>query len=533
MTFTKNLSIGAKLGAAFLVVLVLLIGTAVAGLYQLNSVYGGTQVLAQRWITGIKLTSDIRHYVHSTRRAQLRLLPNSTPEEVATREKDIKRHAENMAKTLDLYAQLDLHAEEKALFEELKVNIGNIATGSSKLVDFMKAHEVRDEAQLYAANEALATIMGNAENSLKAIIQFNLDGAGSAEKQAAATYAAALKINTGLILVTMILVIALAVSMTRNITRPLHEVMVIMDKVGSGDLSTQITQDRQDELGALQGSLIKMKQSLRMLIGQVQESARSVTSVSSEIAMGNLDLSNRTEDSANSLQRTNSAISHLQEAITQSSQSAHNANALASSASEIAERGGRVVGEVVENMQTITASSRKISDIIGVIDGIAFQTNILALNAAVEAARAGEQGRGFAVVASEVRSLAGRSADAAKEIKQLINESVSNVEAGSAMVATAGSTIQNLVESVSQVSGIVAEIAQSAEAQRQEVSAISQSIDQLEQMTQQNAALVEESSAAADSLKGQASTLLDAISTFNAGDIHASQGPGNRLALTH
>jgi len=517
MKFEPTASIGTKLGIAFLVILLLSISTSLFSLYQLRTVYGGTQILTQRWLAGIKETNEVRHFVHSTRRAQLRLLPTSKLEEVTTREKDIQRHAGNIEKTLATYAQRAMPADEKELFSTLQLRVADIATGSANLLNFMKANEVRDEAQLYALNEALAKVMGNAEQALTSLIKYNQEGALAAEQTAADIYSTAIQLCTALIALTTVLGIVLAIVITRSITRPLQMVGHVMEKVGHGNLTMQVVQDRQDEIGVLQRSLINMTHALRQLIGQVQDSARNVSSVSGEIAAGNLDLSTRTEESAISLQRTNAAIQHLQETITQSSESARSANELASTASAIAQRGGQVVADVVQNMQTITESSRKISDIIGVIDGIAFQTNILALNAAVEAARAGDQGRGFAVVASEVRSLAQRSAEAAKEIKQLINASVNNVETGSEMVATAGATIQDLVVSVSRVSDMIAEIAQSSESERHEVLQINQAINELEQMTQQNAALVEESSAAADSLKVQAASMLQAISRFDAG----------------
>ncbi len=523
MNLGKTASIGTKLGIAFLVILLLSISTSLFSLYQLRTVYGGTQILTQRWLAGLKETNEVRHFVHSTRRAQLRLLPTSKLEEVATREKDIQRHAENIEKILTAYAQRAMPADEKELFATLKLRVADIATGSANLLNFMKANEVRDETQLYTLNEALAKVMGNAEQALATLIKYNQEGALAAEKTAADIYSAAIQLCSALIALTTVLGILLAIGITRSITRPLQTVGHVMEKVGHGDLTMQVVQYRQDEIGVLQRSLIDMTHSLRQLIGQVQDSARNVSSVSGEIAAGNLDLSNRTEESAISLQRTNAAIQHLQETITQSSESARSANELASTASDIAQRGGQVVADVVQNMQTITESSRKISDIIGVIDGIAFQTNILALNAAVEAARAGEQGRGFAVVASEVRSLAQRSAEAAKEIKQLINASVNNIETGSEMVATAGTTIRDLVVSVSRVSGMIAEIAQSSESERHEVLQINQSINELERMTQQNAALVEESSAAADSLKVQASSMLQAISRFDAGSAQQTQ----------
>jgi methyl-accepting chemotaxis protein-2 (aspartate sensor receptor) len=257
-----------------------------------------------------------------------------------------------------------------------------------------------------------------------------------------------------------------------------------------------------------------MQDRLRALVGDIRHSADSIQTASTEVAVGNQDLSQRTEQTASSLQQAASSMTQLTSTVNQSAEAASQANQMAGSASAVALRGGEVVSQVVSTMNDINQSSRKIADIIGVIDGIAFQTNILALNAAVEAARAGEQGRGFAVVAGEVRSLAQRSAEAAKEIKGLIGSSVDRVEAGSRLVGDAGSTMNEIVASVQRVSGIIGEITAAAAEQSAGIGQVSSSVGQLDQMTQQNAALVEQSAAAAESLKGQAARLAQLVSVF-------------------
>jgi methyl-accepting chemotaxis protein len=269
--------------------------------------------------------------------------------------------------------------------------------------------------------------------------------------------------------------------------------------------------------GSLLDGLNAMVKSVRNTVARVRDSADGIRTASQEIATGNQDLSTRTEQTASNLQQAASSMEQLTATVKQSAESARHANQLASSAAEAAARGGAVVDQVVVTMEEINASSKKISDIIGVIDGIAFQTNILALNAAVEAARAGEQGRGFAVVASEVRSLAGRSAAAAKEIKGLIGASVEKVEGGSKLVADAGATMSEIVNSVQRVSDIIGEITASSMEQSEGIGQINSSVNDLDQMTQQNAALVEQSAAAADSLKGQAATLAELVSAFRVG----------------
>jgi len=302
--------------------------------------------------------------------------------------------------------------------------------------------------------------------------------------------------------------------LTRSITRPIATATVLADAVAQGDLSRRIAVDGRDEIASLMRSLGTMNANLRKLVGEVRSSTDSIGTASTEIATGNQDLSARTEQAASSLQETASSMEQLTATVRQSADSSSQANQLAASAAAVAARGGVVVSHVVTTMEEINGSSRKIADIIGVIDGIAFQTNILALNAAVEAARAGEQGRGFAVVASEVRSLAQRSAEAAKEIKSLIGASVDKVEGGARLVADAGRTMTEIVGSVQRVSDIIGEISAAASEQSGGIGQVNIAVGQLDQMTQQNSALVEESAAAAQSLREQAARLSAVVATF-------------------
>ena len=321
--------------------------------------------------------------------------------------------------------------------------------------------------------------------------------------------------------VALLLGAGLAWGITRSIAAPLREAVASAQRVAAGDLMGLPHTARQDETGALLRALDGMRGNLASVVGQVRASAESVATASSEIAHGNLDLSQRTESQAAVLQETASTVAQLSQNVSHSADNALQARQLAQDASSLASQGGVVVGQVVNTMQTIRASSHKIGDITSVIDGIAFQTNILALNAAVEAARAGEQGRGFAVVAGEVRTLAQRSAAAAKEISELIRNSVTQVEQGVQLVDQAGATMQDIVAAIHRVTGIVTDISDATAEQSGRVGQVSMTLMQMDQSTQQNAALVEQSAAAADSLQRQAAHMVDTVSTFRVAALSA------------
>jgi methyl-accepting chemotaxis protein len=328
-------------------------------------------------------------------------------------------------------------------------------------------------------------------------------------------------LTIGLSLTFGALAAAAFVDVSLSASRLLNSLRGHARHLAAGDLSQDITADGSSGAAEVLQSLAMLQAELRKSIGAVRTGSASVAHAVNEIAVGNADLSSRTEQTASNLQQVASAMQQLTGTVNQTAESARTANQLASSATEVARKGGEVVAQVVTTMDAIHGSSRKIADIIGTIDGIAFQTNILALNAAVEAARAGEQGRGFAVVAGEVRNLAQRSADAAKEIKALIGNSVDKVESGAKLVADAGTTMTDIVASVQRVSDIIGEISAAAAEQSSGLAQVSGNVNQLDQATQQNAALVEESAAAAESLKDQARRLGDTVSTFRIGHVDA------------
>jgi methyl-accepting chemotaxis protein len=318
-------------------------------------------------------------------------------------------------------------------------------------------------------------------------------------------------------------------SLSRGISRGMAATREAARNIGAGDLSQQIHTDGHDELATMAQALAAMQDSLIDVVSHVRQSSESVANASAEIAQGNNDLSIRTEQQASALESTASSMAQLDSAVRHNAESALQADQLARSASAIALKGGDVVNQVVQTMRGINDASRKISEIIGVIDGIAFQTNILALNAAVEAARAGEQGRGFAVVASEVRSLAGRSADAAKEIKVLINDSVGRVEHGSALVDQAGETMTEVVGATKRVSDLLTEISSASSEQAAGVAQVGSAVQAMDQATQQNSALVEQMAAAASGLKGQAQDMVKVVAVFNLGGHHKGQARAGEL----
>jgi len=396
-----------------------------------------------------------------------------------------------------------------------------------------------EKASLDHAAAALQAYLGLAEQALGqgrapagtwaeqsaaplATLQAAIDKANQVQlqkSQALRDYMGSLRIKNSWATVGVMVVMALAIAaatayLVRTIINPVKRLVQIAETIGAGDLSHDVVVDRGDELGTLQQALRRMRNELADMVRQAREGADSVQTAAAEIAVGNADLSQRTEIAAAHVQKTDGVVSDLGAAVRKASGNADTANQLAQNAAEVARRSGSVVGQVVSTMSEINASSKKIADIIGVIDGIAFQTNILALNAAVEAARAGEQGRGFSVVASEVRSLAGRSAEAAKEIKTLIGASVDRVEAGSRLVQDAGQTMGELVDSVQRVSQVIAEISAGSAQQSAHLSGVATSMNELDHMSQSNAALVEQGAAAAESLKEQAVRLHQLVSRY-------------------
>ena len=376
------------------------------------------------------------------------------------------------------------------------------------------ALQKQTEAAVTKMNNECRPLLAQLVKASVAYNDFTIGQVANVIDAAAREYSTQRSILIASCLIVVLAAVVAGVFITRSITGPINEAVVVAEAVAAGDLTTAIHFTGQDEIGRLLTAMRNMQIGLAQVVSSVRQGSEGVATASSEIAQGNHDLSSRTETQASALQQTAASMEQLGSTVSQNAGSAQQANALAQSASTIAIRGGEVVGQVVQTMKGINDASHKIADIISVIDGIAFQTNILALNAAVEAARAGEQGRGFAVVASEVRSLAGRSAEAAKEIKHLIGASVERVEQGTHLVDKAGATMTEVVTSIQRVTNIMAEISAASSEQSTGVTQMGQAVNQMDHATQQNAALVEEMAAAASSLKGRAQELVQVVAQF-------------------
>ncbi|WP_322469487.1 methyl-accepting chemotaxis protein [Hydrogenophaga sp. SNF1] len=508
----KNINIGPRLTIGFATVLALLVGTTVLAWVGLNAALRATEdivAVQQR----LNLTQEWA--------AQTTLNVNRVMAQAMSRNdpRVVQHFQPLMAQSSKDVAELQKGLEERITSEQGKALLAAINEKRNAYLEVRKRFFDALQMEDYAgAQDILDKELPPAVEAYSAEQQKMISGQRTLMEQAATNSRAAVTRQITLLVALAVCAIALAAfvawAITRSVTEPLKEALSATDAVAEGDLTREVRVDRQDELGRLLGGLSRMRESLVKTVGQVRTATDSINTASAEIASGNQDLSSRTEQTASNLQETAASMEQLTSTVRQSADAARQANQLASTAAEIAQRGGSVVSEVVNTMDEINQASRKINDIIGVIDGIAFQTNILALNAAVEAARAGEQGRGFAVVAGEVRNLAQRSAEAAKEIKALIGASVDKVEAGSQLVANAGETMHQIMGSVQRVTDIIGEISAAAGEQSDGIGQVNTAVSHLDQMTQQNAALVEQSTAAAQSLRDQATRLAEVVQVF-------------------
>jgi len=510
-----NLKIGTRLTAGFALILALLMAIAGVGLNRMGSIAADTERIVTHYNVQNNLARDMSEQVQIVARLlrTVLLMDNLA---------DKKDNAAKLAKARETYDELSrkLEAttkspESKALMAEIASHVAKTRAANSKVLELALAGQDKEAnrllfAEARGATAAWQTSLDKSSVYFRERVDKAYENAKATEKQAEVTV-----ISVGAL--ALILGVVLAVFITRSITRPLAAVGVVIATVAQGDLTQRVEIHSKDELGELGRILNTTNEGLREMVLQIQESAQAISTASGEISMGNTDLSRRTEEQAASLEETASSMEQITSNVNQTADNARSANQESAKARQVAQEGGTAVTQVIAAMEAINQSSAKINEIIGVVDEIAFQTNLLALNAAVEAARAGEQGRGFAVVAAEVRNLAKRSADAAKEIKGLIRESVAKSENGNKIAAHAGDTIQEVVTNVQRVTSLVGEIANATQEQSTGLNEINKAVVSMDEVTQQNAALVEEAAAAAESLDSQAHALNEIVSRFKTG----------------
>ncbi|EZP39097.1 methyl-accepting chemotaxis protein [Janthinobacterium lividum] len=520
MNLLRNVSIGVRLGLGFAVILLFSMLITGISVWRLHDVATATRSMMELPLTKERYISDWYAKIDSGVRRTTAIARSSDTTLGAYFAEEAKQSSVVSGELQKKIEALISSPEEKELFrlvsEQRKVYLDSRAQVSKLKADGQEAE----------AEQAFQGIFVPGSTKYLKVVNDMLQHQRASIDKTAREIDEVAKTSRNLLLTLAVLALGFGVVcawlLTMGIVRPLRTAVEIARKVADGDLTAQIDASANDETGQLLQALKDMNTSLLNIVSEVRTGTDSIATSSTEIAAGNQDLSSRTEEQAGSLEETASSMEELTSTVKQNADNARQANQLAASAAQVAVKGGEVVAQVVGTMESINASSNKIVDIISVIDGIAFQTNILALNAAVEAARAGEQGRGFAVVASEVRNLAQRSASAAKEIKTLIGASVEQVNAGSMLVAQAGSTMTDIVDSVQRVSDIITEITAASSEQSVGIDEINRAIGQMDAVTQQNAALVEESAAAAESMQHQAHNLAQVVSVFKLNGQQAS-----------
>jgi methyl-accepting chemotaxis protein len=512
MTSFKNLRIGVRLAIGFALLIIATLGIALFARISLGQLQGNIDELTKDRMVKLERLQKMKDSVNVIARAYRNIVLVTDPTALAAEDKRIDEARAEIARLFDLVRPTINSERGKEMLKTVEDARAPFVAQVAKTRDLVFAGK---------KTEAMALVFGELREAQGAYFKRMDEFIAYQNELTAKTAHAAeeMVVRAGSLMLVIALVAALAGTalawfITVSITAPIHRAVEVAQTVAGGDLRARIEVRSNDETGQLLAALKHMNEALVETVGTVRGNANSVATASNQIAQGNADLSQRTEEQASNLQQTAASMEQLTATVKQNADTARQAAQMATSASTVAAQGGEVVGRVVATMEDISASSKKIADIIGTIDGIAFQTNILALNAAVEAARAGEQGRGFAVVASEVRSLAQRSAQAAKEIKGLIGASVEKVAAGTALVDDAGRTMGEIVSQVKRVSDLISEISAASVEQTSGIGQIGDAVSQLDQVTQQNAALVEESAAAAESLKVQAVQLAQAVAFF-------------------
>jgi len=527
----KQMKVGTRLIAGFLALALLGSAVAAVGIFNMSQMNERTHALYEKELLGLSYVKQANvNLIDVGRTLRSVMLASSDKDRRAALSK-LDAENRHLSENLDKARPLFWTPTGLSLFKELDADVREYQSRVAQALKLVEADALQDSRP---SVDYLFTMVAPqsavTDKRMATLAESKQANATSVVEQATAAYESSRGMMLVLVFGSAVFGIGLGVLITRSLTRQLGGEPAyaadIATRIAAGDLGVDVALKAGDN-GSLLHAMKTMRDSLAQIVGEVRKGTDAIASASSQIASGNMDLSSRTEEQASSLEETASSMEKLTSTVQQNADNARQANGLAATASEVAERGGVVVAQVVDTMASINDSSKKIVDIIGVIDGIAFQTNILALNAAVEAARAGEQGRGFAVVASEVRTLAQRSAAAAKEIKQLIDDSVAKVDTGAKLVDNAGATMDEIVESVRRVTDIMGEISSASVEQTSGIEQINMAVAQMDQVTQQNASLVEEAAAAAESLQGQAGKLAQLVSVFRLG----AEAPVARAAV--
>jgi methyl-accepting chemotaxis protein len=508
----SDLKIGTRLALGFGAVLVLMVGLTLSGIYSARQINTALDRILSDNVAKMVLAQDMTDSIHIVTRSMRTMVILEDESAIKAEYKNIEAARTKYSQAFETLEKSPSTEAGRAVQRKIKEAQQAARPLNDRVIELAMANNNAEAMELLMKQAAPATKRW--QDVLQEYAERQRERNKKDEQEAEAIYANALFTMYSLAGGALVLGMLIAWLISRSITRPLDDAKRVAQAVAKGDLTQRIVLTSKDETGQLMQALKDMNDSLVKIVGEVRTGTETIASASGQIAAGNLDLSSRTEQQASSLEETASSMEELTSTVKQNADNARQANGLAVAASEVAVKGGSVVSQVVDTMASINESSRKIVDIIGVIDGIAFQTNILALNAAVEAARAGEQGRGFAVVAAEVRTLAQRSAGAAKEIKSLIDDSVGKVDTGARLVNQAGATMQEIIDSVARVTDIMGEITSASQEQTAGIEQINQAITQMDHVTQQNASLVEEAAAASESMQEQAGKLAQSVSVF-------------------
>lgn len=512
MSWFYNLNILKKLILCFSLVGTLIVGLVAFMLFEMKDVNKSANETYVNWLPSIKEIDNMKLSMARVRASEYTYVLTENEEDLNKAIEFADKKIELFKKQKESYEKLISEPEEKVIYGQLKVKIDSFFNHYNEVISLVR----KDEKSLATQKirKELLEEYTDISKDFDKLSEVNFEGAKKANDMAEKIYENSIYLAIGLAILSIILLIIIAMLVTNSIARPLNKALDLSNKIADGNLTENIKGDYKDETGLLLNSLGVMNENLRNIVTEVRFSVDTIATASSEISSGNMDLSQRTEEQASSLEETASAMEEIASTVKNNAENVDKVKEMSLEAEQLANKSGSLVKELVGTMNEINDSSNKIKEIIGVIDGIAFQTNLLALNAAVEAARAGDAGRGFAVVAGEVRTLSKRSAEAAKEIKELIGNSVEKIEKGFSKVNQAGNSMESVVQSVSNVSVIINDIAIASKEQSNGITEINKAVSQMDQMTQQNAALVEEAAAASASLNDQSNKLAQTVNFF-------------------